>query len=253
MKLVVCRGQTGPTAPVNGRPGPAGATGVGVTGATGVVGVTGATGVVGVTGATGVDGATGVTGATGVEGATGVTGATGVEGATGVDGATGPAGPGTNGLFVQIDGGPPLNGFWQLEPLGAEYPLTGNGLGNLTCPVVANGDTYLLRIEGIVEVPDSDFLSLYFYYNNTSSSFFNIPVLNGNGRWWIEIWYTFTTYYNTISVNYCSSGSIPVTTTVSNTASVIGTDVDLVVTTRANVANPDCRFNSNASVLNKLY
>lgn len=69
------------TAITLGYVGPQGATGIGITGATGVVGVSGATGVVGVTGATGV---VGVSGATGI----GITGATGV---VGVTGATGPS------------------------------------------------------------------------------------------------------------------------------------------------------------------
>lgn len=77
---------------VAGEIGATGATGVGVTGATGVVGATGATGA-GVTGATGVAGITGATGV-GVTGATGPagTGTTGATGPVGVTGATGPAG-----------------------------------------------------------------------------------------------------------------------------------------------------------------
>ena len=91
------------TAITLGYVGPQGATGIGITGATGVVGVTGATGVVGVTGATGVVGVTGatgvvgVTGATGVEGVTGATGVVGVTGATGVEGVTGATGIGITG------------------------------------------------------------------------------------------------------------------------------------------------------------
>ena len=119
MKLVVCKPQTGPSCPVNGRPGAAGATGAtgppngatGVTGATGASGLFGPTGITGATGAnglTGQTGPTGITGATGANGLTGQTGPTGISGATrvnGLTGQTGPAGPtgitgatGVNGL-----------------------------------------------------------------------------------------------------------------------------------------------------------
>ncbi len=75
-----------------GATGPAGATGVGATGATGPVGATGSTGPVGATGATGPQGATGVTGVTGPVGSTGATGPQGSTGSTGATGATGPQG-----------------------------------------------------------------------------------------------------------------------------------------------------------------
>ena len=95
-------GATGAASTVAGATGLSGATGVGLTGATGISDVPGATGLsgasgIGETGATGIGetGATGVsvTGASGIAGATGVglTGATGVSitGATGSAGATG--------------------------------------------------------------------------------------------------------------------------------------------------------------------
>jgi hypothetical protein len=222
MKLVVCRGQTGPTAPVNGRPGPAGATGV-----------------------------VGVTGATGVEGATGVTGATGVQGATGVGGATGA----TNRIFVQTNDQPqPPGGFWQGEPLGAEYSLTRSGLGTLTCPSVSFGDTYLLRVSGSATVPDDTLLSLNFYFNLTLVG--GIPVLpQSDSFWWMEFWYTFRNppFSNYITVNYFRDGLAPATYTLSNATPLVGTNVNVSVTTSANVANPNCRFYSNNSVLTRLY
>ena len=95
--LTGATGVVGPT----GVTGPTGATGPGLTGATGATGVTGPTGTTGATGPglTGATGATGVTGPTGTTGATGpgLTGATGATGVTGPTGTTGATGPGLTG------------------------------------------------------------------------------------------------------------------------------------------------------------
>lgn len=77
-----------------GGTGPQGATGAGVTGATGPIGGTGATGPIGASGATGPVGRTGATGPQGIQGVQGATGAgvTGATGPQGIQGVTGPQG-----------------------------------------------------------------------------------------------------------------------------------------------------------------
>ena len=107
---------------LSGSPGPAGATGIGATGATGPIGLdgsTGATGLDGSTGATGLDGSTGATGATGIgtQGATGLDGATGLTGATGS--STGATGAGTDAVFFLND---------QSVNTSYSIPLTKNAL-----------------------------------------------------------------------------------------------------------------------------
>lgn len=231
MKLIVCKSQTGPTGPVNGRPGPVGATGV--------AGATGSTGVAGATGATGVAGATGVTG-----------------------------GPGTAGLFTQLEvaAGPP-DGDWANAGNGTQYPLIVTGspsLGNLELPSVNPGDTYLLQLSGCsIGVGSSTDITLIFSFGTNSPPVkFNVPPSdlnppsNPNNGWYIEVLYTIINL-SPIGIkaeavyNYNSSGSLPqaiLRTYYSTLTPPVNIGAFVSTTTPGNFV-----FRTTNAVLTKLY
>lgn len=163
-----------------GNIGPIGATGstgprgfVGLTGSTGAtggpgeLGSTGATGLQGTTGATGVQGNIGATGSTGPVGSTGATGIQGIQGNIGSTGSTGPIGS-TGATGVQGN----IGSTGSTGPIGATGSTGPIGATGATGPVyqIIVSDTAPADPAAGTLWWDSTIGSLFFYYNDGSSS-----------------------------------------------------------------------------------
>jgi hypothetical protein len=147
--------------------------------------------------------------------------------------------------------------------VGQEYDLIGNGLGNLICPNVARGDTYLLRIGGISNTVPADTLLLSFYFNDVSLFQQYAPPSGNNGTWVIEIWCTFCTgppatppqyLKNSQRVTYIQDGVLPKVNLGSRGGlAYFGTDVVLNVTVATITGQVRMGYEATEAVLTKLY
>lgn len=191
------QGNIGPVG-ASGATGPRGFVGLtgstGATGGPGELGSTGATGLQGTTGATGVQGNIGATGSTGPVGSSGATGIQGIQGNIGSTGSTGPIGStGATGIQGNIGpvgatGSTGLTGSTGIQgnvgPVGATG-VQGNigpvGATGSTGPIGATGATgpvYQIIVSDTAPADpaagtlwwDSTIGSLFFYYNDGSSS-----------------------------------------------------------------------------------
>jgi hypothetical protein len=217
----------------------------------------------------GRSGQNGQNGRDGRDGRDGMPGQNGVNGQNGLNGLPGPAGPPINGIFVQTEETTsPENGNWINAPVNEEFSLIGVGFGDLICPNVTRGDTYLLRISGLSERVPVNTLTLNFYLNSTKIFQLQVPPSVGSlsgGFWTLEIWYTFGTgplmapgsfQPNDVHVTYIQTGISPIVSHYQDGGrSYVGTDVTLRVTINTNVADAEVSYQYQAynAVLTKLY
>jgi hypothetical protein len=166
-------GATGATGPA-GNPGNPGSAGTaGATGATGPVGASGAAGTPGTPGTAGGPGATGATGVTGSPGSpgspgtVGSTGATGSVGTPGVAGATGSTGP------IGPPGTPGVNNASPVESFTRTFVGTGAEVAFDLAANVANTNQLIAFVDGIYQIPGTNFTS-----NSSWIIFTSAPVTN---------------------------------------------------------------------------